>query len=129
VNPQDWPGTGQPGQAVPDEEAVLILFPDCPLPGCHNVVSDPHEICGQCLDAFGPYLRPAAPKDPPSGQHTATSATQAGQTGRTEREPAAPGAVEWKRNQVCWCCEERRTCRQDPDSTNGWICNQCLEIQ
>src|ERR1039457_5196399 len=27
---------------------------------------------------------------------------------------------EWRRNQKCWCCGERRACRQDPDSSNGW---------
>jgi hypothetical protein len=32
--------------------------------------------------------------------------------------PGMPG--EWRRNQKCWCCEERRACRQDPDSPHGW---------
>jgi hypothetical protein len=114
---------------VPDDDAVFILFPDCPLPGCHNVVSDPHEVCGQCLDAFGPYLRPVAPLASPAGQRPAPSAVPAGRVTPAQRDHVAAAAVEWKRNQVCWCCEERRTCRQDPDSSNGWICKQCLEIQ
>ena len=47
-------------------------------------------------------------------------------------EPAPAAAVEpeveWRPNQTCWCCEERRKCRPDPDQPTRWICKDCLEI-
>jgi len=46
--------------------------------------------------------------------------------------PAAdpdPGP-EYKRNQLCWVCEERRMCRPDPDRLPEarWICRTCEQI-
>ncbi len=105
------------------------LFPACPVPGCPNLVSDPRQVCGECLATFGPYLRPADAEAPPAEQYAAQIAARDEHVAAVLAERAANTAGEWKRNQVCWCCEERRTCRQDRDTRNGWICRPCLEIQ
>ncbi len=126
------------------------LFPTCPLPGCPNLTDDPWRPCAACLTAFGDWLRPAA--DPVSEEDFAaaiaerdaavraalakrrtlltSTAVEVGRSGAGRRDPALAAAdhAEWKRNQTCRCCEERRTCRADPDSPNGWICKKCLEI-
>ena len=34
-----------------------MLFPDCVIPGCSNLVPAVGEPCGDCLRAFGPMLR------------------------------------------------------------------------
>jgi hypothetical protein len=39
-----------------------------------------------------------------------------------------PGREE-KRNQLCWCCEERRTCRRDLDDPDRWICKSCEAVE
>ena len=126
------------------------LFPTCPLPGCPNLTDDPRRPCAQCLAGFGDWLRPAA--DPVSEEDFATAVaerdaavqailaerrtlaahTGAGRShaeaGRRDPAPAAADHAGWKRNQRCWCCEERHTCRIDPDRPNGWICQKCQEI-
>jgi hypothetical protein len=41
-------------------------------------------------------------------------------------EPEA--AVEWRRNQRCWVCEQSpRTCRPDPGNKNLPICRHCSQ--
>jgi hypothetical protein len=126
------------------------LFPTCPLPGCANLTDDPRRPCPQCLTAFGDWLRPAATpvseddfaaavaeRDTAvravlAERRTLTTRTTAGagQAEARRRHPAPADAdhAEWTRNQTCWCCEQRRACRIDPDSPNGWICKKCLEI-
>jgi hypothetical protein len=65
-------------------------------------------------------------------RRTLTTRTTAGasqaEAGRHHPAPADTDHTAWTRNQTCWCCEQRRTCRIDPDSPNGWICKKCLEI-
>jgi hypothetical protein len=48
----------------------------------------------------------------------------------TQTDPAPGASPEYKRNQLCWVCEERRTCRVDPDRLPEvrWICRTCEAI-
>ncbi len=43
---------------------------------------------------------------------------------------ARDASPEYRRNQLCWVCEERRTCRLDPGrhSEVRWICRTCEAI-
>jgi hypothetical protein len=56
----------------------------------------------------------------PSGADTALTPHVAAPTPARE--------TEWRGKQRCCCCERRRTCRIDPESSNGWICKHCLAI-
>ena len=38
---------------------------------------------------------------------------------------AVPASPTYVRNQLCWCCEERRSCRSDPDQPGRMICRRC----
>ena len=99
--------------------ADIPLFYDCPVSACVGLVGDPRTVCGGCLAAFGPYLRPVA--------HEPAPAEPVKQARKPKKR--ATQEVEWRRNQRCWVCEQRRSCREDPDSSNGWICRKCLAIQ
>src|SRR6266487_1861752 len=101
------------------------LFPTCTLPGCPNLTADPRRPCAECLTAFGDWLRPAA--GPASEADFAAAVAErdaAVQAALAERRTLATHTTagldhaEWKRGQTCWCCEERRTCRADPDIPN-----------
>ena len=48
----------------------------------------------------------------------------------TAARPAAArdASPEYKRNQLCWVCEERRVCRPDPDHSGRRICRTCEAI-
>lgn len=83
---------------------TATLFTKCPLPACTNLVDDPRVPCDECLRTCGDYLRPV---DPPA--MTLDDA---------RRELA---------DQHCWVCEQRRTCRLDPDQRGQWICKECEE--
>jgi len=124
---------------------ALSLFPTCPLPGCNNVTDDPRQPCHGCLAAFGPMLRQSdAPAPEPEAYTTVIAERDAGvravMAGRRDMVPlpGPPAAAqpapapspepERKRNQVCWVCEQRRTCRIDPGSPNGWICRECEAV-
>lgn len=102
------------------------LFPGCPLPGCLNIVTAEGEVCAECVTVLGPYLRPVdlAPAD-------TKAPGQAAQEFPTP-DPAAPVLAdapdEWRRNQQCWCCEERRTCHADPQHPDRMICRTCEAI-
>jgi hypothetical protein len=123
----------QPAPPAPSHLDELTLFATCPVTGCKNLVGDPGEVCAECLQVFGPYLRPARDTSP-AGELTAAAArseAQAAEVLAARRELAALGATtvavadEWRNNQQCGCCEERRTCHIDPASPNGWICKSC----
>jgi hypothetical protein len=105
------------------------LFPDCPMPGCQNIVSGPREVCTASLTAFGPYLRPVS--DTLSAEALSEASAGAGRCAPQHDQPAArPAAAEqWRPNQVCWCGEERRTCHLDPQNPDRMICRTCEAIQ
>lgn len=124
-------------------DAPLELFPTCPVQGCRNPVDDPRVPCGECQAAFGPRLQRTGAVTTIEEFTVAVEAADA-RVARVMAERYAPDAMqaettspelpqalpdEWRRNQLCWCCEGRRTCRIAPGSMNGWICKTCLEIQ
>jgi hypothetical protein len=107
----------------------LSLFAVWPLPGCRVPVDDPREPCEDCKTAFGSMLRQGE-------QHTGAAEYAAELAGR---DAAAQGAlvarhgagvvpepaIEWRSNQLCWLCDQRRKCRADPDHEGRWICREC----
>jgi hypothetical protein len=64
-------------------------------------------------------VAPTAEPDPQAEPPTAARAAAA-------RE----GSAEYKRNLLCWVCEERHTCRHDPSRHPEvrWICRTCEAI-
>jgi len=114
----------------------LVLFPFCPVPGCSALVEDPREVCAGCVAAFGPYLRPSSAETPAAEFAEAIAERDrtvaellAGQHARPAVAASVGPGVEWRRNQLCWCCEERRACRADPDHRGRWICKTCEAIR
>ena len=117
---------------VPDATAPR-LFAICPLPGCATLVADPRQPCPGCREAFGPFLQPArepvAVEDFLSAQAASDQRVAALYATRALQLPTSTAAVgEWRRNQICWVCEERRSCKPDPDRTDRLICRACLAI-
>jgi hypothetical protein len=133
--------------AVP---APVPLFGDCPMPGCRNLVDDLLRPCPECAVIFAEYIQPSS-REVTAEQVTAELAAGAAAVAAVfaERrymipldaapapEPAAPElsravaqslGLAYKPGQVCWCCEERRSCRLDPDQPDRWICKKCEEI-
>jgi hypothetical protein len=115
----------------------LVLFPFCPVPGCSALVEDPREVCAGCVAAFGPYLRPGS-ADPTAAEFAEAIAERDRTVAELLADRYAPSADEvpqagpgdeWRRNQQCWCCEERRTCRADTDHRDRWICKTCEAIR
>jgi hypothetical protein len=115
-------------------QAELSLFGTCPIPACKNLVNDPREPCRECLEAFGPLLRQADGPAPDPDAYTAEIAQRDADVRAllAERrdmvplpDPPAPAEPAWKRNQLCWLCEQRRTCHPDPDHPDRWICREC----
>lgn len=100
----------------------VALFTDCAAPGCAGLVSEPGGLCPACLAELGAYVRRLPGPQP----RLAAAGDDVPATPAKEASPAPPS--EWRMNQRCWVCEERRKCRQDPSSRNGWICTDCLAI-
>ena len=67
-----------------------------------------------------PELAEVAPTAEPGPQAQPPTAARAA--------AARDASPEYKRNQLCWACEERRTCRPDPDHPGRWICRTCEAI-
>jgi hypothetical protein len=110
---------------------AVPLFDVCPLPACTNLVDDPRVPCDECLRTCGDYLRRV---DPPAmtlddARRELADQHVAQQLARTERAAAQNRGDEWKPGQHCWVCEQRRTCRLDPDQRGQWICKECEAVQ
>jgi hypothetical protein len=117
------------------------LFAECILPGCCNPVDTALTACPECVTAFGPMLHQTAVEV--AAEEMAEAIAERDEAVRAiqrERllafqpigpapEPRPEPAREEKRNQLCWCCEERRTCRIDLDDPNRWICKTCEPTQ
>jgi hypothetical protein len=124
------------------------LFDECPLPGCTNLVDDPRWPCGECEAALAGYIRPSAQqvtadeaaavladRDQALAAIYAERRTMTPLHGPDEVVPpttragaARDAGPEYKRNQRCWVCEERHTCRPDPDHSGRWTCKACEAI-
>ena len=88
--------------------------------------------CARCVGAWRPFIR-AADGSPVSDGELAAALGGALVLEEPVPPPVEPAAlpvvpgVEWRANQVCWVCEERRKCRPDPDHPDRWICKNCME--
>lgn len=107
------------------------LFTSCALPGCAVPVATPGDVCQSCRAAFGDMLsvRTGGLAVDPE-QVRADLAVRDASTREQYRAQAATVAAAQqvstrKRNQICWLCEERRTCT----STAGrWECADCQTL-
>jgi hypothetical protein len=114
------------------------LFTGCALPGCKTIVEQPGEVCADCLAAFGGRIKVidttgrtadevAAELEQRDTETMAMYATLVELPYESSTEPPVQlNEPERKRNQVCWMCEERRTCTPTPA---GWECDTCQGIQ
>jgi hypothetical protein len=98
------------------------LFPECALPGCRNPVDDVGHPCGECLAAFGHRLRPGQPL---TAEQVAERDAGVKAAYAAQRELRVAEGLEAKRNQLCWLCEQRRTCTKQE---RGWECDDCRRI-
>jgi hypothetical protein len=106
------------------------LFDGCALPGCAVPVATPGDVCQSCRAAFGDMLNvrtDGLARDPE--QVRADLAARDASTREQYCAQAAVAAAQQvsprKRNQICWLCEERRTCT----STAGrWECADCQTL-
>jgi len=106
---------------------LLSVIPRCVLPGCSNQVDVVGMPCAECLDlttALGPLLRRV---DGPAMTEEAIAERDAevAEAYRQQQLVVADDR-EWKANQRCWLCEERRRCARTPQ---GWECSTCQEIR
>jgi hypothetical protein len=127
--------------------------PTCPLPGCSKPTDQVGTPCGECIQAFGPYLAEAPPRDVPvtaeqitaelhardrgiAAAYTLQAVTEIATTAADlptyeaavrllANRVSGPQIGERKANQRCWTCEERRTCTLEP---LGWACDMCRQI-
>jgi hypothetical protein len=98
------------------------LFPECAVPGCRNPVEAIGHPCADCLEAFGPRLRPGRPltEEQITERDTGIKAAYAAM-----RALRIADGMEAKRNQMCWLCEQRRTCTKQE---RGWECDACRRL-
>ena len=102
----------------------------CPVAGCESPVADPRRPCDECLETFGDMLREVSVEEQEQGieEAAATLAERdaAVRSVYAERREDSAG-IEWRANQCCWRCEERRRCRRDPTYPERWVCRDCHE--
>lgn len=96
------------------------LFSTCPVPKCSNPVDD-GQPCAECASLI------AAGLIRPAGQPMTLDDVRRELAG--QQLVKADRGEEYKANQQCWVCEQRRTCRPDPDQRGQWICKDCEAIQ
>lgn len=104
------------------------LFTSCALPGCVVPVSEAGEVCSSCRSAFGDMLRIhvgvpnlGGPEQVAAELRDHDVRVLAQYRTRTQAPTADEDDVEI-RNQICWLCEERRTCTRERD---GFECRCC----
>ncbi|MCJ0894396.1 MULTISPECIES: hypothetical protein [unclassified Rhodococcus (in: high G+C Gram-positive bacteria)] len=107
------------------------LFDDCALPGCATPVAVPGDVCQSCLVAFGDMLnvRTDGPAHDPERVRAELAARDASTRDQYRAQAATVAAAQQvstrKRNQICWLCDERRTCT----ATDGrWECADCQAL-
>lgn len=101
--------------------------------GCANPTDEIGKPCPSCLGAFGDRIRrnPDVIPDPEAFQAVMAASDEAIRDILRERAaldhgilPAGNGVIT-KANQLCWLCEQRKTCAATP---HGWECPQCQEV-
>ena len=109
------------------------LFPRCALPGCANPTDTQGHPCGTCRRDFNTLLRHNPAGTPMSATAQADRDQAVHHAYTLQAELAAAGdralAIETghrdKPGQVCWLCEERRSCIR----VHGrWECRTCRHI-
>jgi hypothetical protein len=102
------------------------LFVECVLPGCRELVAAAGEPCDGCLTAFGPLLQQAPDAAPLTEQDINDRDQAVAQHYQDRRDsPAAEDGRQWKTNQLCWMCEQRRRCAR---TDQGWECRHCQSV-
>ena len=99
------------------------LFPVCVLPGCGLPAGQVGEACPDCRAAFGDRLQRRPSGTPMTTAQIEERDTEVKQAyAAMRRKVNGPAEGERVRNQICWLCEERRTCtRRD----GAWECDSC----
>jgi hypothetical protein len=85
----------------------------------------------QAVAAIYAERRTMTPLPEPTGAAPAAGPGPMAPAAGAGRAAAARDAdPEYRRNQLCWVCEERRSCRLDPDRHPEvrWICKTCETI-
>lgn len=105
------------------------LFTAYALPGCSVPVVTPGDVCTPCQYAFGDLLRlhagPALdPEQVAADLRERDEGVRAQYRAHTAVTTAAQPDSLPKRNQVCWLCEERRTCTREE---TGFECAHCRD--
>jgi len=99
----------------------MLWAGSCVLPGCSMPVEDVTQPCHECLSLLSDVLVPVTgPRMTPADVEKRDVTVRAVLAQRVADEP------ERKRNQLCWLCEERRTC---VETSEGWECDDCQEVQ
>jgi hypothetical protein len=104
------------------------LFATCVLPGCRDLVEDAGDVCPCCVAAFGTLLRQVPEAERLNAEQIAERdqvVQQLYRERRTSEPAAASDEREWKPNQLCWLCEQRRLCTP---AEHGWECRTCLTV-
>jgi hypothetical protein len=100
----------------------------CPLPGCANETPD-GAPCDECRGAFGSALRPATqPTRRPMTDAELDARDQAMRDAYATRRRKLHHPVEQERraNQLCWMCDQRRTCTL---VLGRWECTDCQGVR
>ena len=116
--------------ATPETDWQAEMFTACAVPGCPVPVASPGDVCTSCRRAFGDMLHvldgPALVEpDQVAAELRERDDSVRAQYRARATAPAAPRSdSDPKRNQVCWLCEERRTCTSEEA---GWECAHCRD--
>ncbi|MGU3438269.1 hypothetical protein ACNHUS_35320 [Actinomycetes bacterium M1A6_2h] len=107
------------------------LFTSCAVPGCAVPVATPADVCTSCRTAFGEMLHSFDLAE--RGTESAAVAAQlaerdadvlAAYRSRRGNATAFLADSEPRRGQICWLCEQRRTCTKE---AGGLECADCRD--
>jgi hypothetical protein len=117
---------------------LLALVPECVLPGCKGQVDEVGQPCDGCVAVFAELPGGWALRSVDAPPMTAAAIA--------DRDGAVRDAYrqqqlvvleqptddrEWKANQLCWICDERRRCAlvDHHGWEKRWECRSCQEIE
>jgi hypothetical protein len=105
------------------------LFGWCP---CGGLSPAEGLACDRCVAAWRPYIRHVSGRIPADAELALVlgeaSALLSAEVATAVRPASREAAPEWRLNQRCWCCAERRKCRPDPEMPGHWICPRCADL-